>query len=131
MYQAERKQILVTETPCPQFVETLKNGLAEAGFWAFQSFDLQSTRALHEGCACPHHGTEHCTCQMAVLLVYHSEGDPLTLVLDGRDNQTFVYLAEDAGKTTPPAIRNTITAVIEQTAVKMSIPVEPAASADS
>ncbi len=128
MNQAERKQILVTPAPCPQFVDALKSELLGAGFWVFQSFDLQSTRALHEGCACPHHGTAQCTCQMVVLLVYHAEGDPLTLILDGRDEQTFVYFAEEAGKTPPPGALHRITTVIEQTAKRFTLSAAPGLS---
>ena len=108
-----KKPVLVINAQCAQVVEPLKQALNCAGFWAMQSFDLQSTRALHENCACPHHGTSHCTCEMVVLLVYHAAGDPVTVIMDGRDNQTFVYLMDEPGILPPSSTIDGIIQIIQ------------------
>ncbi len=94
-----KKLIAVIDTHCSQFVTSLKQVMEESGLWAYQSFDLRSTRAVHEGCSCPHHGTDQCNCELVVLLVYRAQGSPTSLILDGRDGKTFVYVANDTGRT--------------------------------
>jgi hypothetical protein len=111
---------LVINARCPQYLEPLKKQLADAGFWAIQSFDLQSTRTLHEeGCTCPHHDTNQCTCEMVVLLVYPASGDPVTVMLDGRDNRTYVYLLNDPRDSPPAATLDSITQVLLSTAYQI------------
>jgi hypothetical protein len=68
----------------------IAEGLARVGFPVVRSFDLQAARSAHTHCACPHHGEAQCDCQMVVLLVYSPsvEGQPVTLVLHGRDGRT-------------------------------------------
>jgi hypothetical protein len=97
MIHQGKKPLGIIDARCAQFVEPLKNALAEADLSAFQSFDLQSTRALHEGCTCPHHGTSQCSCELVVLLVYGPAAEPVSLVLDGRDGQTYIFIVDDTG----------------------------------
>ena len=94
-----KNPLLVIDADCSQFIEPLKKELSDAGLWAVQSFDLRSTRALHEGCTCPNHGTSQCTCELVVLLVYRPVGGPVTLTLDGRDGKTFVFVTDETSKT--------------------------------
>jgi hypothetical protein len=77
-----------------------------------RSFDLQATRAVHAGCSCPHHGTEKCTCQLIVLLVYERQNPPLTLVLEGRDGQTWVSLVLAPGEKVLPHLLEIIRATL-------------------
>jgi len=84
--------VCIVSQPCSWVAGRIRNRLVQAGLTVSQSFDLRDTRAVHEGCPCPHHGTEACTCQLIVLLVYAYAGEPVTLILDGRDNQTWVFL---------------------------------------
>lgn len=94
----DKKLITVLDSDCSQFASHLKQVIEEAGLLAFQSFDLRSTRAVHDGCNCPHHGTAQCNCGLVVLLVYRASGNPTSLILDGRDGKTFVYVANDTGR---------------------------------
>lgn len=97
-----RKPLLVVDIQCSRLIEPIKSSLIVKGLWTFESFDLRSTRAFHEGCSCPHHGTNECTCELVVLLVYHAVGEPISMVLDGRDDQTFVFVTGE-GKDAIPA----------------------------
>ena len=63
-----------------------------------QTFDLQTARLGPGDCACPHHGTGECDCQMVVLLVYGHEPQPAVLILHGNDGQTWLSLAEGPGQ---------------------------------
>jgi hypothetical protein len=95
MVQNGKKPLLVIEAHCSQFVTPLKKALEDASLWSFESFDLRSARAMHADCACPHHNTSECSCELVILLVYPSSGSPVHLMLDGRDGVTFVYLIDE------------------------------------
>ena len=114
-----RQPLRVVDLRCSTFVEPLKKAFSDAGLWSFQSFDLQSTRALHEGCTCEYHGTSQCTCELVVLLVYRALGDPITLVLDGRDEKTYIFIVDDKGPSVRPATREMIERIISQTALRL------------
>jgi hypothetical protein len=120
MIHQGKKPIGVIDAPCAQFVEPLKNALAEVDLSAFQSFDLQSTRALHEGCTCPHHGTSQCSCELVVLLVYGRAADPVSLVLDGRDGQTYIFIADDTRTDASSAIFCTIERAVQTAAARQA-----------
>ncbi len=63
--------ILAIQGSSDQVVAAVWDALLRRGYRMLRSFDLQSAVARHaEGCACPFHGTEHCTCQYVVLLAY-------------------------------------------------------------
>jgi len=87
-----KKPFLKVEAYCSQYVVPLKKELEAEGFVVFQSFDLQSTRVIHETCSCPRHGSEKCTCELVVFLLYRPIGGPITLILDGCDGFTNIYL---------------------------------------
>ena len=74
--------------------------LQRYGFTAVQSFDLRSALSAHPGCGCPYHGTEQCTCQYVVLLVYPkaqgAQAGPIVLTLHAHDDLTQVALVEPA-----------------------------------
>lgn len=89
------------------------NGLSSAGMQVMRSFDLQVARASHTSCTCPHHGTEQCSCQMVVLLVYQNGKQPVTLVVHGHDNETELSIVESPDQQPDPdlvaAIRQVLT----------------------
>src|SRR6266487_890282 len=67
--------------------------LTSAGLRVVPTFDLQIARLAHPDCSCPHHGTEECSCQLVILLVYGKQEDPATLVIHSRDDKTWISLA--------------------------------------
>jgi hypothetical protein len=60
-----------------------------------RSFDLRSALLAHDDCACPYHGTTHCTCQFVVLLVYSSMAGPVVMTAHSYDTRAHVRLVLD------------------------------------
>lgn len=61
--------------------------LSACGFQVERTFDLRAARLAHADCPCPHHGTQDCTCQMVVLIVYN-ETQLATVVAYSQDERT-------------------------------------------
>lgn len=80
--------------PCSEALLKVSKQLEEAGLRIVQTFNLHSAMTGSHGCSCPNHGTEECDCQMVVLLVYGVDAEPVTLVLHGDSNQTWVSFAD-------------------------------------
>lgn len=89
---------LFLDQTCEQVQAWVNETLSRAGFRVVQTFDLQVARLAHSDCLCPHHGTDDCNCQMIVLLVYRKNADPVTLVIHGQDDRTWLSLANPTGK---------------------------------
>jgi hypothetical protein len=91
---------LVLDAGSAQALPAILSTLQRYGFTAVQSFDLRSALSAHPGCACPYHGTEQCTCQYIVLLVYPltraTQVGPVVVTLHSHDDQTHVALVEPA-----------------------------------
>jgi hypothetical protein len=77
--------------------------LTRQGLRVVRTFDLRSALAGHTGdgaaswgCDCPYHGTDRCTCQFVVLLVYGDAGEPVVVDAHSHDAQTQVRIAHPA-----------------------------------
>jgi hypothetical protein len=68
----------------------VRANLSRAGLRVVQTFDLQIARQAHPECSCPHHGTEQCSCQLVILLIYSKQEEPATLVIHGQDGTTWL-----------------------------------------
>jgi len=72
-----------------QALPAIVSALERYGFCAVPSFDLRSALAALPECACPHHGSEQCTCQYIVLLIYPTgrspQAGPIILTLHAHD----------------------------------------------
>ncbi len=66
------------------------------GLQVVRSFDLDTVSGAHGDCTCPYHGTDKCTCQYVILLVYGASGAPATLTLHSRDVQAQAQIVRDA-----------------------------------
>ncbi len=90
-------------------LERLRRDLLASGLQVDVSFDLQSARQAMRNpaeCTCPHHGTTHCTCQYAVLLVRRAEQPPLSLVIHGHENRLYIRtLAADPATSDAETVR--------------------------
>ncbi|MEW5957029.1 MAG: hypothetical protein AB1801_04850 [Chloroflexota bacterium] len=81
--------------PNEQIIPELIQALERQELHAILTFDFQHARSPHVSCGCPHHGTEACNCQYAVLLVYnpqHGYEVYRTLTIHGRDEQVWLSL---------------------------------------
>jgi hypothetical protein len=82
--------LLTLDETCEQAQNRVCQELINAGFRIMLTFDLQVARMAHQGCSCPHHGTEDCNCQMVILLVYQEDDEPATLVIHGQENKSLI-----------------------------------------
>ena len=89
---------LALDQNCEQVQVWVQQQMTESGFRVVQTFDLHVARLAHPDCTCPHHGTDDCNCQLVVLLVYQKKGDPVTLVIHGQDDRTWLSLANPTGQ---------------------------------
>ena len=80
-----KQPILVLNQNCNCSITNVTNQLNAAGYSVVRSFDLFSALARYS----------KCISQMVVLLVYAQDGPPLTLILDGNDFITTVFLENE------------------------------------
>jgi hypothetical protein len=83
---------VVLRKPCDEAVPWAASKLEQVGLQAMRTFDLQAARLAHLDCSCPHHGTAQCNCQMVVMLVYHKDSKPATMVIHGNEETSWFYL---------------------------------------
>ncbi len=105
--------IMVFKKNCNQVIHEITRLLTSSGLTVVESFDLQVARASHNGCTCPHHGTDQCTCQMAILLVYGEGAMPVSLMVHGNDERTELSLVETTGQMIIPAMRTKIISTLQ------------------
>jgi hypothetical protein len=86
---------LHVDRPSEEVIPELVTSLERHGLRVMVTFDLQLARANQVDCHCPHHGTERCTCQYAVLLVYNQQqgsGTYRSITAMGRDGEVWLSL---------------------------------------
>jgi hypothetical protein len=76
--------------------------LSERGLHVVRSFDLHA--ATDGVCDCPYHGTDRCTCQYVVLLVYGATGAPAVVTAHSRDAISHLELVTDANVSPNPGL---------------------------
>lgn len=106
--------------PCDEALRWTGRQLKQAGLHVVQTFDLQAARAGLHNCACPHHGTDECDCQMLVVLVYGKAEEPVTLILHGNDGQTWFSIAENPRQKLETELTMEIRQVLEKIPVLLS-----------
>lgn len=94
---AGRKPVFVIDQDCLVISNRVVEEVEAAGMETKRTFDLDIVRAGSSVFDCPIHGEGDCTCQLVILLVVQQCGRSLTVVLEGRDNQTWVYLDPGQG----------------------------------
>lgn len=97
---------------CNQVIGEVSQLLTRSNLTVIESFDLQAARAHHNSCDCPQHGTEQCTCQLAILLVYGDDNVPVSLMIDGNNERAELSIIETPGQTIAPDIKGKITATL-------------------
>jgi hypothetical protein len=102
--------------------------LTRRNFRVIRSFDLRSALLAHDDCACPYHGTTHCTCQFVVLLVYSAIAGPVVITAHSYDAQAHVRLVLDHLAQPNVDLAWQIIIILEETATGNSISLLAAAS---
>jgi hypothetical protein len=85
-----KQPIFVINQECNCTVTQVTDQLNAAGYSVMRSFDLQTNPDK----------TSKCICHLVILLVYGNDGPPATLVFDGSDINTFIFLENDPELTT-------------------------------
>lgn len=104
--------------------QTLTVALTRQGFRVVRTFDLRSALAarpdretfpLH--CDCPYHGTDRCTCQFVVLLVYGNAAEPVVVTVHSRDTQAHLQIVHDALTRPDPRLARQVMVVLIKAAL--------------
>ena len=103
---------LVLQSDCDQVIFQVTQLLASKGFLLIESFDLHSARGDQSRCPCPYHGTERCTCQLAVILVYADGYDPVTLTIHGNNQRTELAIVDSPGQHSNERVKVSIMAAL-------------------
>ena len=85
----EKAPFLVLELPNDIAIDLMMQQIRSLGFQVSTTFDLQEARHSHVNCACPHHGTQQCDCQLVILLIYGNGPRPATLIAHGQEGKTW------------------------------------------
>lgn len=99
---------LTIDHPCGETMLWCQAQITQTGFRSVQTFDLQAARLASHDCPCPNHGCDDCDCQMVVLLVYGSTPEPVTLILHGNGEQTWLSFADNPQQDGDPKLLATI-----------------------
>ena len=79
-----------------------------------RTFDLRETRLSQPDCPCPYHGTELCDCLISVLLIYHADKSPASLLVHSFQETTWVYLVDTPEQPVNPALNLLIREILSQ-----------------
>jgi len=82
------------KVPCESAITVVSKCFHNAGMSVLRTFNMRTTQFPQTSCPCPQHGAELCDCQMSVLLVYASIGEPVSLVVHGYEGQTWISVVE-------------------------------------
>lgn len=109
-----RKPVFVLDQECQVIMNRVMQEVEKAGMQIMRSFDLDVLRSSSKGFCCPIHGTNPCTCHLVILLILRHHFGSLTLILEGIDQQTSVYLDLGQGLTedeeqVDPSLTNALT----------------------
>ncbi len=99
---------LTLSQTCQQVDQWIRGLLSDAGLRVIPTFDLQLARLAHSDCSCPHHGTEQCSCQLVILLIYGQEQQPATLVIHGQDEKTWISFTTPLEARSHPSLETSV-----------------------
>lgn len=106
--------------------------LTRRGYRVIRTFDLRSVLAAPAdrdasqwNCDCPYHGTDRCTCQFVVLLVYGDTAEPAVITTHSRDTQARLRIVYDALTRPDPGLAGQIMTVLRETAQAQPVTASP------
>ena len=104
----DNASFLILDQPCNTAIEGVTRQIGIIGLRVVRTFDLSDARHAHAICPCPHHGTDQCDCQMVVLLVYGSGGQPVSIVAHGHNGQTWFSIVDTPQQRADPRLETAI-----------------------
>ena len=81
--------------------------LQEAGLHVSPSFSLSTAMAVDAPCNCPRHEND-CDCDLAVLLVYGVDPQPVTLLIHSHNGRSWLSLEEQMSSELGVQIKSTL-----------------------
>ncbi len=99
---------LKLEKTCDEAVDWITERARRVGLQVVRTFDLQDTWNPNIDCACPHHGTDRCDCEMAVLLIYKKEYEPISVVAHGYDGKTWFWIVNNPQQRADPHLETSL-----------------------
>ncbi len=99
---------LILQKPYVEAIAWVIHQCNGAGLQVLRTFDLQVAGLDHAECPCVHHGTEQCDCQIAVLLVYGDNLQPISLVAHSHDGETRFWLINNPQQRADPRLEAAI-----------------------
>jgi len=90
----EKAPFLIVEQSYDIAVAEVMEQVDNLGLQHTITFDLKQARQAHANCPCPHHGTEKCDCQLAVILIYGNSPRPATMIAHGHEGKTWFSFVE-------------------------------------
>lgn len=94
---AGRNPLFILNQDCKVITNRVIQEVEAAGMQTLRTFDLEVVRSSNNGFCCPTHGRSTCTCQLVILLITQKIQGTQTLILEGKDQQTWVYLDHGQG----------------------------------
>ncbi len=104
---------LAMQQDCDRVLQWTIEQLTRAGLQTMQTFDLNAARAGRGECLCQEHAAKKCDCQMVILFVYEQAGEPVGLILHGKQGQTRLSFAETPGAGRNPGLAKSIQKQLE------------------
>ena len=101
-------RFLMLEISSDEAITWFTRHASRAGLRVVRTFDLQTARHDLADCPCPHHGTEHCDCQMAVLLVYGGYSRPVSMIAHSYDGKTRFSMVDNPQQRADPNLERSI-----------------------
>jgi len=89
--------LAIFDTSHEAAISWINQQLISIGLIVKPSFDLKTAKSAHTDCACPHHGTVQCDCQIVVLLVFGENEGPISLVVHSQDGRTNLSMTLTSG----------------------------------
>ncbi len=105
---SDTSPFLVLEQTCSEALDWLSEQFSGVGLQVVRTFDLQVARETNVECPCPQHGTEHCDCQLVVLLVYKRGHRPISIVAHGYGGQTWFSVVDTPQQRADPRLEAAI-----------------------
>jgi hypothetical protein len=100
--------LIIIDQACGDAISWVIQQLTCTGLQTVRTFDIKADQYVSTDCPCPHHGTGPCDCQIMVLLVYQGSRQPVSLVVHGYNERTWLYLIDTPQQRADPHLEAAI-----------------------